>query len=558
MIQQTKGNAQITMIVRIIPLLFGLLSSFVATGQTRVIKKYSGPMNYPKVAPQIYVDLYDHDTPSSEEASGTYEYYEDDNGKRVYNGSFKWGIITGRFVNNSPEGEWVLGHPSEHCYFKVNYSQGQPNGEFSAKLLDISNGNIFHYYISGRVDDGIVKGKVHIKRERNGSTCDISFDQWGLPDGKWVFETARHQIIRSYSHGTWKSYSIIDKSTGERSDVTHDSSIKEGEIVLGTDVLEPDGYERVNINGNTYYVSKEGLHFTFVVRNVHPNAIVGEKDYSLLSYIIAFRNLGLLGTAALGILIPAEEQYNKDFASINVVQKGQTEVEKGTTSASVSESTGTDQSSSDSFKSSSTATTGSINGHDWVDLGLSVKWATTNVGAPYPGNSGGYYAWGETSTKYDYKCGNLKYCIMSYYTGNTIITKYNTETEHNKKRLFKHIDNKTRLERSDDAASVNWGGSWRMPTRAEWEELFKKCEWTLMSDAYKVTGPNGNSIILITTGLRINGDGYKPDSGFYWSSSLDSENPENAWNMQFNSRDGSGGMNKMPRNVGMNIRPVSE
>lgn len=94
--------------------------------------------------------------------------------------------------------------------------------------------------------------------------------------------------------------------------------------------------------------------------------------------------------------------------------------------------------------------TGTENGKDLVDLGLSVKWATCNVGANTPEEYGDYFAWGETRPKDYYNWGTYKYCNGYYNT----MTKYCTNSSYGK------VDNKTTLELEDDAAYINWGGSW--------------------------------------------------------------------------------------------------
>lgn len=114
-----------------------------------------------------------------------------------------------------------------------------------------------------------------------------------------------------------------------------------------------------------------------------------------------------------------------------------------------------------------TSNTGTANGHQWVDPGLSVKWATTNVGATNPENYGFYFAWGETSPKSSYSPGNLKYCTLVDFLYERL-SKYNTDSS------IGTVDNKTRLDLSDDAARANWGGRWRMPTKEEIEELLNK------------------------------------------------------------------------------------
>ena len=109
-------------------------------------------------------------------------------------------------------------------------------------------------------------------------------------------------------------------------------------------------------------------------------------------------------------------------------------------------------------------------GHEYVDLGLSVKWATCNVGATTPEGYGDYFAWGETQPKTTYNWSTYKYCNGSYYT----LTKYCVDYSYGT------VDNKTTLELTDDAARVNWGGKWRMPTKAEYNELknSSNCTWT--------------------------------------------------------------------------------
>ena len=153
--------------------------------------------------------------------------------------------------------------------------------------------------------------------------------------------------------------------------------------------------------------------------------------------------------------------------------------------------------------------------YEAVDLGLSVKWATHNVGATKPEEYGGYYAWGETEEKENYSWGTYIWCNGSYNT----MTKYCTDSSYG------IVDNKTVLDPEDDVAHVKWGGSWRMPTKAEQDELRNNCTWTRTTqngvNGYKVTGPNGNSIFLPAAGYRYGADVYdRGSSGNCWSSSL--------------------------------------
>lgn len=137
-------------------------------------------------------------------------------------------------------------------------------------------------------------------------------------------------------------------------------------------------------------------------------------------------------------------------------------------------------------------TTGKSNGHEWVDLGLSVKWATCNVGASKPEEYGEYYAWGETTTKNDFYFDNNKW----YDQINKLYTKYNS------------TDNKLELEKSDDVAYMKWGKQWRIPSREQVEELLQQCDWILTTkngvSGYEVKSKTTKGVIFLPlAGVRI-------------------------------------------------------
>ena len=198
------------------------------------------------------------------------------------------------------------------------------------------------------------------------------------------------------------------------------------------------------------------------------------------------------------------------------------------------------------------STSGTENGYEWVDLGLpsGLKWATCNVGATSPEGYGDYFAWGETSPKSNYAWSTYKYCNGS----KTTLTKYNTDSDYGT------VDNKTTLELSDDAARVNWGGKWRMPTRAEQDELRNNCTWTWTTqngiNGCKVTSKtNGNCIFLPAAGYRGGTSVYDVGSrGYYWSSSLGEYYPNNAYYLYFGSGDVDWGGNY--RHYGRTVRAV--
>ena len=173
-----------------------------------------------------------------------------------------------------------------------------------------------------------------------------------------------------------------------------------------------------------------------------------------------------------------------------------------------------------------------ISGAQAVDLGLSVKWASCNVGATKPEEYGDYFAWGEVKPKKKYNWSTYKYCNGSSNT----LTKYNSDSRYGR------VDNKSTLDVQDDAATANWGGAWRMPTKAEQDELRTKCkwEWTKLNgvNGYKVIGPNGNSIFLPAASCMYRRSLSNAGSyGGYWSSSLDTDHLGNAYYVFFLSDD---------------------
>lgn len=219
---------------------------------------------------------------------------------------------------------------------------------------------------------------------------------------------------------------------------------------------------------------------------------------------------------------------------------------------------------------------------EMVDLGLSVKWASFNIGASKPEEYGDYYAWGETEPYYEvgyaqedpqnhwktgygtdgYSFANYKWCNGSYKS----LTKYNTQSEYGS------VDHKTGLEQKDDVAHIKLGDEWRMPTYAEWNELIENCIWTWVTvngvDGYKVTsnksGYTDKWIFLPAAGCRISDDLYDVGSeGYFWSSSLHMgikgvESPASfdAMIVNFFSDHVDMGNYVAPRYRGLSIRPV--
>ncbi len=180
-----------------------------------------------------------------------------------------------------------------------------------------------------------------------------------------------------------------------------------------------------------------------------------------------------------------------------------------------------------------------------VDLGLAsgVKWASFNVGATKPEEYGKYFAWGETEPKSVYSWDNY----FDTTDGGSTFTKY-------------AADKKMVLDPEDDAAYVALGGSFRMPTKEDWEELYENCTWTWTTDYNStgasgmiVTGPNANSIFLPPAGLRESTEEDVGFGGYYWASSLYTS--KSAWvaNTDANT------LNLLAdRFTGCSVRPVSD
>ena len=192
--------------------------------------------------------------------------------------------------------------------------------------------------------------------------------------------------------------------------------------------------------------------------------------------------------------------------------------------------------------------------HEYVDLGLpsGLLWATCNVGADIPEEYGDYFAWGETQPKDTYNWSTYQYCMGSI----TTMTKYcqNSTFGYNG-----FTDNLTTLEPCDDAATVNWGGNWRMPTQAEFQELYDNTtnEWTTQNGVngrlFTANDGSGNSLFLPATGYRFESSlELAGGNGFFWSSSLYTDTPPGAWYFSGQSSNGS----TFFRSYGYTVRPV--
>jgi hypothetical protein len=213
----------------------------------------------------------------------------------------------------------------------------------------------------------------------------------------------------------------------------------------------------------------------------------------------------------------------------------------------------------ESFYNTLTANVDSIKKREcYVDLGLpsGTLWATCNIGANSPEDYGDYFAWGETegyySGKVDFDWNSYKWC----YDSGSKLTKYCDFYGYGT------VDNKIELELEDDAAYVNWGPKWSMPSYKQFRELinneYTNTEWTSLNRIYgiKITSKkNYNSIFLPAAGLSSNSSlDYIGTYGRYWSCNLQSGFPDSAYYLQF-SLDGVN-ISTDGRCCGYSVRPV--
>jgi len=213
--------------------------------------------------------------------------------------------------------------------------------------------------------------------------------------------------------------------------------------------------------------------------------------------------------------------------------------------------------------------------HEAVDLGLpsGVKWASVNLGASSPEEFGDYYAWGETEPYYqpghsqDDPCkfwreGKVNgYTYSSYRWYSSGWTRYNISSEYG------IVDNKTSFrdyDYEDDAARAKWAGEWRMPSKADWDELNEKCTWTWTGlngvSGYRVSGPSGESIFIPAAGMRAKSSIIHSGEGNYYSSdlavSLEHQNPTSAYEMWFDQTQHTTDYWIAARYCGCSVRPV--
>ena len=201
---------------------------------------------------------------------------------------------------------------------------------------------------------------------------------------------------------------------------------------------------------------------------------------------------------------------------------------------------------------------------DCVDLGLSVKWARTNLGAESEENLGDYFAWGETAPKEYYNVYQYKWAEIKNMMGTEYIyyTKYSANPEFGG---GKYYDGLVTLEKKDDAASKILGEGWRIPSTIEIQELIDKCDWTFTQKngeygyliTSKVPGYTDKSIFLPVTGCMVGNQRLQyPEKSYYWSNEVVVLVPPVARALTFTSSPSSIACKDATRITGAQIRAV--
>ena len=349
--------------------------------------------------------------------------------------------------------------------------------------------------------------------KQNGKWTYINTD--GAPIVKPKYDNAWHfteGLARVQLNGKW---GFIDKSGKEVIPCRYD------EVELFS-----DGFAAVQLNGKWGFIDKEG------------NEVIPCKYKEIKS---SFSN-GKAEVMENGKLKSIDKTGNEIIENGKDQQNEPVEPDSSDATKQIEDTNGSSQDTGETTnleekpKPVAFLTTGTLNGHAWVDLSLpsGLKWATCNVGASSPSDYGDYFAWGETSAK-------------SSYT-------YDNSTTHGKD--MSDIGGNANY----DVARKQWGSSWRLPTKKEFQELLDNCtwEWTTQDGhkGYKVTSKkNGNSIFLPAAGWR-NGTlpGYRGSYGSYWSATPHEGSTSYALSLYF--REDSRYADWGYRDCGRSVRPL--
>lgn len=338
---------------------------------------------------------------------------------------------------------------------------------------------------------------INDNKTNNGSgTGSFTSNITGLTNSTTYYVRAYATNSEGTSYGEQQSFTTTDHvekptvATGEISDITQNSAICGGEVVS-------DGGASVTAKGICWSTSQ------------NPTINSNKTDEG-----------------------PGAGDFTSEITGLNHNTKYYAR-------AYATNSEGTSYGSVESFTTEDKPSTGEINGHEYVDLGLpsGLKWATCNVGANAPEKYGDHYAWGETATKENYTWDNYSVNLDDINGDISGSSQY-------------------------DVARKKWGATWRMPKKIEWEELMNNCTWTWTTqngiNGYKVTGPNGSSIFLSAAGYRYDLSLYDAGTiGCYSTSTPRPNNSRFVWRLQFKNNNFYMD-DYYTVEYGRSVRPVSE
>ena len=280
--------------------------------------------------------------------------------------------------------------------------------------------------------------------------------------------------------------------------------------------IDSDGDIKFKSEGSVYYViidAKESSPFYLSLVSIYSYDDSGKWSRrwfeGVASEINLYKGLSLelySSTAylSMGLFLTEAEHFNRSFyRMLQILKTAENELRE-----------------TDSGSSGNSGYSASFAPEHAVDLGLSVLWADRNIGASSPSDQGGYFAWGETRTKYEYSWST--YSHFTDRNGNGTPLDENSQNEPNE---LAHIGDNIAGTRYD-AAAQNWGNGWQLPTEAQFNELINKCTWRWTSQngqyGYRITGPNGNSIFLPAAGEKHSSSLiYENEECHYWTATND-------------------------------------
>lgn len=486
-----------------------------------------------------------------------------------YGDYFTWGatepLYEAGYAQENPQAHWKTGMSDGYCYNNTPYQTANAADYASTKWSKYL-GTTASSYKDNNANDADAKKAIL------DTDDDAAHINWG---GSWRMPTETEwEELNANCTWTWETrngingYKVQSKIDGytENSIFLPAAGYREGTSLseLGKygyywsgmlSTVFPTHARRFYFsNSNHEYIihyRSGGLSVRPVISDVQNYGITGVSLNKTVTSLMEGSDETLIATVSkiAGAVNTQVVWYSSDPEVATVDFSGKvTAVSKGTAVI-------TAQTVSGGFTATCTVT---VSGYEYVDLGLSVKWATFNVGATAPEGYGDYFAWGATEPFYKvgyaqnseavWKTGKSDgYCWNNtpYQTANTTEAsstkwkKYLGEYSSNKDASATDADSKkTVLDLTDDAARANWGGNWRMPTDKEWAELGNtdNCSWTWTTindiSGYKVqskkTGYTDNWIFLPAAGYR-DGTSMAVDelnsSGSYWSSSLYTDRP---------------------------------